>query len=416
MKWRKEKRHQEQIPTAKCAHQLKTRIYVHERKSSFAASRFEWSPSEVKGRGKGRKNVSFLKHPEYEEFLVVVVVRKSSNSGRIWRHDRTANVHGSFDAGIPDRWQTQVSRPKTRKSTKIRKKKKKKKMQFPEILSLSLSKRLRLVKVKGNNLMVRHIGRTLPFKKLHSAWLICLFQLLGIRRYTLETKRRKEIKMFLFWLFPPSEQTEAKMTALLCTHRETRRENLYIDACIFYFTRAHPFQEGKSHWPAVRYLSLPLAFDFLFGRFTQGLEPRPLCWNRIQPAHVIYIYTTCLNGVIDNHDPCYYYQDEKGNQGQHATPNHYTLFDRLKRKGEDHHHSTCSPRPFVLRGKEFRADGRFVCFKDRLNERFLFPFLPHSSTPLLCAADDVDDEDVWPRWKLGSHTHNWYSYPPFPFN
>ena len=138
MKWRKEKRHQEQIPTAKCAHQLKTRIYVHERKSSFAASRFEWSPSEVKGRGKGRKNVSFLKHPEYEEFLVVVEVRKSSNSGRIWRHDRTANVHGSFDAGIPDRWQTQVSRPKTRKSTKIRKKKKKKKMQFPEILSLSL--------------------------------------------------------------------------------------------------------------------------------------------------------------------------------------------------------------------------------------------------------------------------------------
>ena len=199
------------------------------------------------------------------------------------------------------------------------------------------------------------------------------------------------------------------------TQRDEKGKSIHWCLHLLFYPRAS-LPEGKSHWPAARYLSLPLAFDFLFGRFTQGLEPRPLCWNRIQPAHVIYIYTTCLNGVIDNHDPCYYYQDEKGNQGQHATPNHYTLFDRLKRKGEDHHHSTCSPRPFVLRGKEFRADGRFVCFKDRLNERFLFPFLPHSSTPLLCAADDVDDEDVWPRWKLGSHTHNWYSYPPFPFN
>ena len=415
MKWRKEKRHQEQIPTAKCAHQLKTRIYVHERKSSFAASRFEWSPSEVKGRGKGRKNVSFLKHPEYEEFLVVVVVRKSSNSGRIWRHDRTANVHGSFDAGIPDRWQTQVSRPKTRKSTKIRKKKKKRKCNFLKF-SLSLQEtQTRQSKGKQSDGPSHRAHATLQ-KASFSVTDLSL-PASGHKTIYIGNEKKKRNQNVSFLIISP-ERTDRSQndSSPMHTQKETRRENLYIDACIFYFTRAHPFQEGKSHWPAVRYLSLPLAFDFLFGRFTQGLEPRPLCWNRIQPAHVIYIYTTCLNGVIDNHDPCYYYQDEKGNQGQHATPNHYTLFDRLKRKGEDHHHSTCSPRPFVLRGKEFRADGRFVCFKDRLNERFLFPFLPHSSTPLLCAADDVDDEDVWPRWKLGSHTHNWYSYPPFPFN
>ena len=291
MKWRKEKRHQEQIPTAKCAHQLKTRIYVHERKSSFAASRFEWSPSEVKGRGKGRKNVSFLKHPEYEEFLVVVVVRKSSNSGRIWRHDRTANVHGSFDAGIPDRWQTQVSRPKTRKSTKIRKKKKKKKMQFPEILSLSLSKRLRLVKVKGNNLMVRHIGRTLPFKKLHSAWLICLFQLLGIRRYTLETKRRKEIKMFLFWLFPPSEQTEAKMTALLCTHRKRREGKIYTLMPASFILPARIPSRGKEPLAGRSLFVSPFSFWFPFWPFhPRSRAPPTLLESNPASSRYIYLY------------------------------------------------------------------------------------------------------------------------------
>lgn len=111
---------------------------------------------------------------------------------------------------------------------------------------------------------------------------------------------------------------------------------------------------------------------------------------------IVCVYMACPNGVIDNHDPCYYCEkrnwdrrmrrriitpccassQRKGREGIHLSggqsKNHHSdwkwdffLFSFFSLKSR-RRRRTNEKRPF-------RAADRFVCFKDRLNERFLFP-------------------------------------------
>ena len=71
-----------------------------------------------------------------------------------------------------------------------------------------------------------------------------------------EKKKRNQNVSFLI-ISPERTDRSQNDSSPMHTQKETRRENLYIDACIFYFTRAHPFQrERATGRPLVICLSL----------------------------------------------------------------------------------------------------------------------------------------------------------------